>query len=522
MGASQSDTSEPHLSKDDDNSLTPPNFEILSQTSGLDDDTIQYSYTQVFQRQRLISREEFMKYLSLKTPSLVKFNTLLLTIFFNFSSLEEPDPSVSCTKDGNLSFQGFICTVSVLLGKHPTVKPTQRSHLILESLSKNSETCDSLADSKFPCSLFYNLMESLYELFSNNLKNTYTFCKQEAEFLKAAPYPSEVLSFLFKDSEYLSSNQIQTFLDTQFPRWVELIESFITYSFIEPKEEDVTSRANYHNATFAPLIKEPPNFLCMKDVFHVVMSIGPSLKKGRSAEDIPVWDRLYDSSEHGFSLNRFETHVFKYPGPTLVFIRGAIDSTNSELKDREIILAGYLDEVWKKSKYPWGGKNTRVFEVSPNFERFISSGQRQEHVIFNNQIGIGFGPSTPAKTSAPGTFLVNIHPSLQTASYAGWLTFLECPAFKPSNYRTVPFDSFSAGVELSLSIDDIIVFGLGGEPARKRQNAEWAFEEADIDRRANISSFKNPHDPANRQILEMAGVLSEDNPSVYRATHQEF
>ena len=76
----------------------------------------------------------------------------------------------------------------------------------------------------------------------------------------------------------------------------------------------------------------------------------------------PKWTLLYDSDDHGLSLNRFQHHVFNYRGPTLMFLR--CDN------DYEILVG--IDTEWKENCHFWGGQNCFVMQLKPEF-RMVES-----------------------------------------------------------------------------------------------------------------------------------------------------
>jgi len=82
--------------------------------------------------------------------------------------------------------------------------------------------------------------------------------------------------------------------------------------------------------------------------------------QGTSATD--KWSLLYDSNEQGLSINRFQHHVFNYKGPSMMFIRA----------DNEYTICIATDVEWKESCHFWGGNDTMLIQLQPEF-RIVES-----------------------------------------------------------------------------------------------------------------------------------------------------
>lgn len=69
------------------------------------------------------------------------------------------------------------------------------------------------------------------------------------------------------------------------------------------------------------------------------------------------WSRLYDSGDDGLSINRFQFHVFNYKGPTLMIVTA----------DNGYSMAIASDGEWKESCHFWGGEDTVLLQLTPEF-----------------------------------------------------------------------------------------------------------------------------------------------------------
>eukprot|EP00053_Salpingoeca_punica_P023452 m.10133 g.10133 ORF g.10133 m.10133 type:complete len:468 (-) comp5133_c0_seq1:315-1718(-) len=101
------------------------------------------------------------------------------------------------------------------------------------------------------------------------------------------------------------------------------------------------------------------------------------------------WLMLYNSTTHGFSSNRFRHHVHNYDGPTVILFR----------LEKGALIGVCVDTEWKDKVKPWGGPNSRLFTVLPDFRMLhqnilVYENEKTRHV----EHGIGFGadPSTAA------------------------------------------------------------------------------------------------------------------------------
>ncbi|ORZ11769.1 hypothetical protein BCR41DRAFT_356899 [Lobosporangium transversale] len=163
----------------------------------------------------------------------------------------------------------------------------------------------------------------------------------------------------------------------------------------------------------------------------------------------PTMTLLYAGSQHGFSMSQFESHVCKYPAPTLLLLlverrktaaptsnrRKSISfgsalshhapsynaqlsvesskwpsdrhsSSSSEglpinvaprpiVRKERLVLGAYVSETWKVSKTGWGNDSFALFELSPWFEVFPAKVTNSSTTAANK------GPprSLPARTS---------------------------------------------------------------------------------------------------------------------------
>ncbi|KAI6214939.1 TLDc domain-containing protein [Aphelenchoides besseyi] len=97
----------------------------------------------------------------------------------------------------------------------------------------------------------------------------------------------------------------------------------------------------------------------------------------------PCWTPIYESSKHGLSVNRFESHVFGYNSPSVAIFK---------LNDGHVYAVSTNTE-WKHSTKPMGTSLTRCFQLQPSLKLFDS---RHAEPLFCNfkykssGLGVGF------------------------------------------------------------------------------------------------------------------------------------
>ncbi|KAI7880342.1 hypothetical protein K492DRAFT_207643 [Lichtheimia hyalospora FSU 10163] len=233
------------------------------------------------------------------------------------------------------------------------------------------------------------------------------------------------------------------------------------------------------------------------------------------ARQIKKWPRLYSGYEDGFAMNRFESRVFKYPGPTLVVIQGEIKGAGTKT------WACYVQDKWKHSKQQyWGSDACFVAELAPTFEVFSSTHCNHQYIYYHNDFGIGLGGTM--KTSQPPKPVVVPSPSSSTHDTihvpTGFLLTLDNTlqrgVYSQEAYPALPTLTASASRKRfyePFETVNIEVFGLGDEKARQIQEREWNFEKREALRRAGLQFRQADGNQVDRELLRMAGIIDDDN-----------
>ncbi|ORY02629.1 TLD-domain-containing protein [Basidiobolus meristosporus CBS 931.73] len=292
----------------------------------------------------------------------------------------------------------------------------------------------------------------------------------------------------FSSDEMISLAVFQYFVKRNIPRILMVWRAYIYAKFyLGEAEGPRVGRHIFGDKEILPNFNFSSEILRLGNACILTSFLPSSVVHGAG------WHTLYNGSEHGYSMNRFETKVFKYPGPTLLLVKVIVTKIQGSFKvdinkGDEMILGAYVDEPWRFSRQFWGTSECQLFELSPQFEVFPSNHSNNSHVHCSPSHGIGFGGKIGQhQLYLDNTFqtgrLVN-DPLLENMTYA-------------ISYSRPDF-------QVEFDILEVEVIGLGGEQAKRQQNREWQFEEKEANRRGDVNlANKNQ----SRQILEMAGIL---------------
>ncbi|CCE64385.1 hypothetical protein TPHA_0H01790 [Tetrapisispora phaffii CBS 4417] len=245
--------------------------------------------------------------------------------------------------------------------------------------------------------------------------------------------------------------------------------------------------------------------------------------------------KLYSGRESGFSMRSFQSKAFKWNAPTILLISGMRVTDDVEyatkknprykkfidqyprLRDldqnlepchsklRKVTFAVYVDEPWKVSnKLQFGGLKTLIVELSPRQDCFRAA---KPGVIYFNTVGggIGIGSSQPVQKKnslsyTPGNVSLTIDNSLEFGAFrhTGYGGSIE-----PSSILQKKEDA-TRTFEIRFLIQDIEVWGCGGEKEIDEQLKQWAWEEEEAKKRQRVNLKSMGED---RALLEMAGII---------------
>ncbi|KAI0121246.1 TLD-domain-containing protein [Xylariales sp. AK1849] len=242
---------------------------------------------------------------------------------------------------------------------------------------------------------------------------------------------------------------------------------------------------------------------------------------------------LYSGADAGFSMGSFESKVFNWHAPTILLVSGSrlpksAGSGGSEAifteslppkrfpdggsPDRDRVTFGALiRQPWRHShRECFGGEDMVLFQLSPTHDVFTASLVNKDYVAF-----------TKSPAANPGITFGCPHPKVGQSSrhdalrHLGPVSLVVDSSFE---FGVFTHDYTSRGGAFSTSvsrkydfqerfqIDDIEVWGCGGDAEAKRQRERWEWEarEAEARRRINLGSGDIA---ADRALLEMAGLV---------------
>lgn len=242
---------------------------------------------------------------------------------------------------------------------------------------------------------------------------------------------------------------------------------------------------------------------------------------------------LYSGADAGFSMGSFETKVFNWRAPTILLVSGTRLAESSRRShgaeanfkdslppkrfpdgsppDRDRLVFGALiQEPWRHTgRECFGDSNTVLFQLSPTHDVFPASVLNKDYVNLAKP-PVPF-PSITLGCPHPKTSQAR-HPTIRTL---GPVSLVIDSSFE---YGVFTHDYTSRGGAFAtsvsrrfdfqerFSIDDIEVWGCGGDVEAKLQKERWDWEarEAEARRRINLGTGDIQ---ADRAMLEMAGLI---------------
>ncbi|OBZ85780.1 Restriction of telomere capping protein 5 [Choanephora cucurbitarum] len=378
-----------------------------------------------------------------------------------------------------------------------TVKSTSSKGLSLAELGVDfndldldvKDTDDSKASDKILSRDLVEILVLLLWLGETDKQNSHDF----ATFSKIA---NGIVSTMqtSKDEPCVTYKSFCHWKDRFAPHWLKPIQSMVIRSF------------GYYDPI--PTSKQPrllpEDTVPSPDTTDILSPLHTTLLSWPIAEPILItkqWTRLYSADKDGFSMNRFESHVFKYPGPTLLVIQ-------ANAPDRNLLIGAYIAQPWKHSKQFWGNDQCFLFELEPDLDvyrpvinRRTKEAQNDHFIYYHHEFGIGLGATT---RTTKHDFVIHLDNTLQKGGY--------------QHEAYPPLPSFMSAIKSQKQVefsylfetDNIEVFGLGNEKDRERQAREWKFERQEADRRAHLN-IRQADGDLDKELLKMAGIIDEDN-----------
>lgn len=264
---------------------------------------------------------------------------------------------------------------------------------------------------------------------------------------------------------------------------------------------------------------------------------------------------LYSGAEAGFSMGSFEAKVFNWRAPTIFLVSGTRLSSDSPTggsegvftdslppkrlpndnssggsrdrgEDHRVVFGAYVTQPWRQThKACFGTAETVLFQLSPTHDVFPASALNADRVAFAKPPfptpGISFGcphPKSSHATTASSSSSSSASKRNNTAlRQLGPVSLLVDSSFE---FGVFTHDYTSRGGAFAASgnarrrsdfqerfrVDDLEVWGCGGDEEARVQRERWAWEarEAEARRRVNLGTGDRA---ADRALLEMAGLV---------------
>ncbi|KAI1849153.1 hypothetical protein JX266_005114 [Neoarthrinium moseri] len=245
---------------------------------------------------------------------------------------------------------------------------------------------------------------------------------------------------------------------------------------------------------------------------------------------------LYSGADAGFSMGSFETKVFNWRAPTILLVSGTrlgdpSDSSGSESNFLESIppkrfpngnssgqdrvtFGALIRQPWRHTnKECFGGDDMILFQLGPTHDVFTTSAINKDYVTFSKPpvthpgITIGCSPPKSGQASRHETLRPLGPVSLVIDSSFEFGVFTHNYTSRGGAFSTSVTRKFD--FQERFQIDDIEVWGCGGDAEAKIQRERWEWEarEAEARRRINLGTGDVA---ADRALLEMAGLVGSN------------
>jgi hypothetical protein len=242
---------------------------------------------------------------------------------------------------------------------------------------------------------------------------------------------------------------------------------------------------------------------------------------------------LYSGADAGFSMGSFETKVFNWRAPTILLVSGTrlggpdggtgsqgvfTDSLppkrfpdgGTTSQDR-VVFGALIRQPWRHThKECFGGSDAILFQLGPTHDVFTASVVNKDYVTFSKApavhpgIAIGCPPPKAGQSSRHETLRALGPVSLVIDSSFEFGVFTHDYTSRGGAFSTSVSRRFD--FQERFQIDDIEVWGCGGdkEAQLQRERWEWEAREAEARRRINLGTGDVA---ADRALLEMAGLI---------------
>ncbi|KAI0160781.1 TLD-domain-containing protein [Xylariaceae sp. FL1272] len=322
--------------------------------------------------------------------------------------------------------------------------------------------------------------------------------------------------------------QFRSVLPTNFPY---LFNGFnpLFEKFLFSKNLDLSKRRDSIPQTLAPVLLPP----MLQDKGQILdLNVLSQLSFFIPGDELFRRLRLlYSGSDAGFSMGSFETRVFNWRAPTILLVSGTRleaattyrgsegvfqDSlppqrfpNGSPPENDRLVFGVLIRQPWRQThKDCFGESDMVLFQLSPIHDVFPASSLNKDYAAFTkapaHHTGITIG-SPPPRTTSRRPSLQHLGPvSLSIDSSFEYGVFNHDYTSRGGAFHTSVARKYD--FQERFRVDDIEVWGCGGdEEARvQRERWEWEAREAEARRRINLGTGDVE---ADRALLEMAGLV---------------
>ena len=341
--------------------------------------------------------------------------------------------------------------------------------------------------------------------------------------------------------------QFRNILPGNFPYLFEGFNPLFEH-FLFSKNLDFTKHRNEVPKPAVPAVIQPP---LLQDTGQIMsLSVLSQLSFFIPGSDLFRRLRLlYSGADAGFSMGSFETKVFNWRAPTIFLVSGTRLSdheTSSHAGGSEgvfndslppkrfpnsdggsgdrLVFGALVTQPWRQThKECFGGAETVLFQLSPTHDVFPASTLNTDRVAFARPPiptpGISFGCPHPKSSHASSSSLHHQrgshHFDASSLRRLGPVSLVVDSSFEfgvfTHDYTSrggafAPSVSRRADFQERFRVDDLEVWGCGGDEEARVQRERWAWEarEAEARRRVNLGTGDVAADHA---LLEMAGLV---------------
>ncbi|KAH0530620.1 hypothetical protein TsFJ059_005225 [Trichoderma semiorbis] len=302
-----------------------------------------------------------------------------------------------------------------------------------------------------------------------------------------------------------------------------LFEHFLFSKDLDFSKHKVENDASHISKTAQPLLPTPGEILNE----HTLSQLSLFLPGSSLFRRVRL---LYSGNDAGFSMGSLESKIFNWRAPTILLVSGSRLADTPDggqeasfaaslptkrfphgSKSERVTFGVYIREPWKHThRECFGDSETVLFQLEPIHDVFAASTVNTDYVTFTKPPGnrpcLAFGCPHPKPTQShrkEGMHALGAVSLLFDESFEFGVFNHDYKsrggAFHTSIVRKFDFQD-------RFRIDNLEVWGCGGDDEAKAQAERWAWEEREAEARRKINLGTGDID-ADRALLEMAGLV---------------